>query len=85
MKSPPKILIELDWKAIIALFVLVFVIGTIEARRRSAEIARLESQNARILQILESGEEPFGGEAPLPNQLLWQESPESKETGAQAR
>ena len=53
---PAKIVIVLDWRAIIGIFVIIFVAGWLNGYRQRGEFQRLEAQNARVIQLLEGAE-----------------------------
>ena len=51
-----EIIIVLDWRAILGIFVMIFAAGWINGYRQSGEFQRLEAQNARVIQLLEGAE-----------------------------
>lgn len=50
------VMIVIDAKALLAIFALFLVLGWIEGRRRSADFATIEAQNAQILKLLQGAE-----------------------------
>ena len=55
-KFPTKIVIVLDWRAILGIFVMIFVAGWLNGYRQGGDFQCLEAQNARIIQLLEGAE-----------------------------
>lgn len=55
-KFPTKIVIVLDWRAILGIFVIIFIAGWLNGYRQRGDFQRLEAQNARIIRFLEGAE-----------------------------
>ena len=55
-KTPNQIVIVLDWRAILGIFVIIFLAGWLNGYRQRGEFARLEAQNSHIIQLLEGAE-----------------------------
>lgn len=51
-----KIVIEISFPVLLAMFAVLFVAGWIDGYRRRGDFQVLEAQNARIIQLLEGAE-----------------------------
>ena len=51
-----KIVIEINFPILLAMFALLFVAGWIDGYRRRGDFQVLEAQNARIIRLLEGAE-----------------------------
>ena len=55
-KMPTQFVIVVDWRAILGIFVIIFVAGWLNGYRQRGEFQRLEAQNAHIIRLLEGAE-----------------------------
>ena len=55
-RMPPQIVIVLDWRAILGIFLIIFLAGWLNGYRQRGDFQRLEAQNARVIQLLEGAE-----------------------------
>lgn len=53
---PRKIVIEINFPVLLAMFAVLFAAGWVEGYRRRGDFQVLEAQNARIIQLLEDAE-----------------------------
>ena len=51
-----KIVIEINFPVLLAMFAVLFVAGWIDGYRRRGDFQVLEAQNARIIRLLEGAE-----------------------------
>ena len=55
-KKPPQIVIVLDWRAILGIFVIIFIAGWINGYRQRGDFLAIEAQNAHIIRLLEGAQ-----------------------------